>query len=542
MNADTQDNVKRSITEAAAEHYELLLESRESNKRLDALSSEAIVKSNLLLETLGKLQFYSQNMADVGASWRTEKQILSNAMSNYPQLLAIAESPFLLRDCLCNGMYHQALLIVEHMSRITPRDANSGNLFSRIQLELWKTLDACFNEVILPRLSESLTVDVAYKLITFLEHLGFDKSYVRELFLERRRIYLDKLIQEAEKSTVPYSRAIKLIKLYKNQTNDVLMQYEVCFLPSERTKKANESKSETEQGWDECIQLWSYAQAERFLAAFAHCIGQLTNGSELALLVEQSSSCATRAAQVGMDLFPGIQALLISRIQALFSAQMAHTVAAYGNAMRGFSWRKASALRTSTVRPSPLEGGVGDPSTATQTMATPTTTTTANSCNSNPNCTNSSTSPTDTHCGGVVSAPPAILAQCLPLACAVNGLLTAFNFCRRVVMGGMGLTAVGEVEGLLARIADDLARDAGVVETLTALEQGVYYNFVRIFVEVLYPYVLGCTARLFGEGAQRWVEESMDGEVKALARRLPSEVSNMESAKISPPAQPSQSS
>ncbi|CCW60173.1 unnamed protein product [Phytomonas sp. EM1] len=490
MNGDSKDSVKRAITEAAVENFELLLESRESNKRIDAVASEAIRKSNLLRETLAKLQFHSQRMSDVGASWRGEKQILTNAMSNYPQLLAIAEAPSLLRDCIYHGMYHQALLLIEHMSRITPRDARAENPFTRIQLELWHNLDVCFDEVVLPRLSEALTVDVTFKLITFLRRLGIDKSRVSDLFLERRTIYLDRLMQEAEQSPLPYTRVIKLIKIYQNQTSEVLTQYGVCFLPSperqaeegERREAEDEEDADDAEGWGEGIQRWCYTRAERFLAAFERAVELLTNGSELALVAEQCAACTASVVGLRLDVSPALHAILRRRVRGLFAAQMTLAAGAYTRSMRGVSWRRSTTLRGSGRA---VEGAISETAMGT--------------------------------------SPPVILARCLPLACAVNGMLTAFNLCRRVVLAGVPSQAAEHLVGLLRRIAADLTREAAVVETLPALEQGGYDDFVRVFVGVLFPYVMECTERLFGVDARRWVEGGMAKEIEELTRRLPAE-------------------
>lgn len=468
--------VRRAIIDSAVENYDLLAQSQETNKKVSGASTEAQLESNLLGDDLVKLQTYTQSMTQAGSQWRKEKLILNSAVVQHQKLLSLMEAPGLVDDCIRNDMYHEALLVLEHMTR-SYKYAGQVELFQRLHSEMRRTLETDLEEVVLPRLSGPMTVDAAFKVVTFLRRLGFVNEQLRGLFLQRRGAYVDRMMQDAESSPVPYSRILKCTTVYKVHVSEVILQYSACF-PSP-------SKSTEGLAWDDELREWCHVRSSHFLRVFAAAMDSLSNGSELALVVEQCHSCSASVAKVHLDVAASLNDIIVRNVKRLFAEQMANAVNAYKTSMLTFSWRMPS-YTSSSLEMSGRDGG------------------------------NSGGPMAGVGKGGIGSSPPMQLAQWLPLAYALNGFLSAANSIRKCLLPGLDIFCCERIEDLLRHIAGDLLRDGELMASMDRAERGVFSSFVTAFVDCFYPYLLQCTSALLGGQMERWVESGVGELIQRL--------------------------
>ncbi|KAH9600455.1 Conserved oligomeric Golgi complex subunit 8 [Trypanosoma melophagium] len=485
MDVDINDEsrVRRDIVEATVEYYPLLSETQEVNVTVASASANALACVTRLGMTVSRLQGLNHAMLRVGQQWRREKQTALATVAQHQKLLAFLEAPAVLDDCIRNEMYHEALMVLEHITR-SAHPMDKVQLFRRVENEVRYSLEKGLADVVLPRLAEQLTVASAVKVTTFFRRLGLEESQIRLLFLAKRAEYIDGLLYEAEESGMPYSRIFRYVTAFKVHVSEAILQYTACFSPESENGSCNELVG------------WSHERAYVFVKSFRASLEKISNGSELASVIEQCFNSASTVALVHMDVSSLVNEALISRVKSLFADQVALAVQSYTASMMTFSWRPPNGLQWGSLQ------------RRTETPAPPPTGTTTK--------------------GTAISLPPPIpppvtLVQWMPLAYALNGLLTAFNTIRKCVVPGVEQFCVTRVEGLLQTMAKDLARDKELLMAVEGGEKQVYLHFVDAFVHDFYPHVLSCVRLLLSDDAQRLLASGMHSSIESLRSILPLE-------------------
>ncbi|KEG14777.1 oligomeric golgi complex component 8 [Trypanosoma grayi] len=470
MEVETNDEarVRRGIVEATVEHYPLLSETQEVNSKVASSSGTALSCVKRLNDSLSKLQSLSQTMVRVGQQWRREKQVALSTVAQHQKLLAFLEAPAVLNDCIQNEMYHEALMVLEHITR-SAQPMDKVELFRRVESEVRCTLEKALAEVVLPRLAEQLTVASAVKVTTFFRRLGIAESQIRQLFLWKRAEYVDNILRDAEEGGVPYSRIFRYVTAFKVHVSEAILQYTACFSLVTEGEPCNELVG------------WCHERAYVFVDCFRASLEKIRNGSELASVIEQCWNSAATTTLVHMDVSGLINEALAARVKALFADQIALAVQSYTAAMMTYSWRPPAGLQWS----SPQKRPVPVPSVAAPVP------------------------------------PPVSLVQWLPLAYALNGLLTAFNTIRKCVIPGVELFCVAKVEGLLQTMAKDLARDKELLMSVEGGEKQVYLLFVDAFVHDFYPHILASARELLSSDAERLLTSGMRSSIESLRSILP---------------------
>ncbi|CBZ28664.1 putative oligomeric golgi complex component 8 [Leishmania mexicana MHOM/GT/2001/U1103] len=488
--------VRQSIVNCAVDHYELLTNAQAANMAAASLSSTAEDTAKELTASLQTLHSWSQLLQYAGQSWRQEKAQLHGAVMSHQKIVALMESPALVEECVRQTMFHEALLIFDHVMMLC-QHMSDVYVFQRLQKEVVDTMEQAVNAHVLPMLSGVLTVDTAYKAISLLRRLGGSPASLRALFLRSRAAYIRQLLQEAESSVVPYSLILKYITVYKMHVNEVTLQYKACF-PSSTEAQQRQATEE--------LSLWCQEQAHMFIHLMAAALQHLHNGSELALVVQQCSSCASASARVHTDVLGLLGNVLVQKVHGLFADGMRQARTTYRTAMKTSSWRVSvychnnSTLTSSTVIKAP---------------------------------------PT-------ISDTPAVqLAQWLPLAYALNGMLSSFNTIRKCLLPGVEAPCEEEVRQLVCEVGQDMLNDAPLLDTMYSAERAVFVTFVKAFQRLWYPYVLHLVERLLGPAHREDLEDRTQALMHGIGELLfavepPSTVPAAESVSslAPPPAHP----
>ncbi|GET90244.1 oligomeric golgi complex component 8, putative [Leishmania tarentolae] len=450
--------VRQSIVNCAVDHYELLTNAQAANMAAASLSSSAEDIAKELTASLQTLNSWSQLLQHAGQSWRQEKAQLHNAAMGHQKVLALMESPALVEECVRQTMFHEALLIFDHVMMLC-QHMSDVQVFQRLQKEMVKTMEQAVDSHVLPMLSGVLTVDTAYKAVSLLRRLGGCSEMLRILFLRSRTSYIRQLLQEAESSMVPLSLILKYITVYKMHVNEVTLQYKACFLSN--------TEAEQRQATEE-LSLWCQEQACMFMRLMSAALQRLHNGSELALVVQQCSSCASASARVHTDVLGLLSRVFVQKVHGIFADGMQQARTTYRTAMQTSSWRVSVY------------------------------------CHNNSNLTTST----------VIKAPPTIgdtpavqLSQWLPLAYALNGMLSSFNSIRKCLLPGVEAPCGEEVRQLVCEVGQDMLNDVPLLGTMYSAEREVFVTFVKAFQQLWYPYVLHLVGRLLGPAHREDLED-----------------------------------
>ncbi|CAJ1029220.1 Dor1-like family, putative [Leishmania lindenbergi] len=450
--------VRQSIVNCAVDHYELLINAQAANVVAASLSRSAEDTANGLTTSLQTLHSWSKLLQCAGQSWRQEKAQLHSAVMSHQKIVALMESPALVEECVRHTMFHEALLIFEHVLMLC-QHMSDVRVFQRLQREVVDTMEQAVDTYVLPMLSGALTVDTAYKAISLLRRLGGTPASLRALFLRSRAAYICQLLQGAESSVVPYSLILKYVTVYKVHVNEVTLQYKACFPPNTEAQQ----RETTEE-----LSLWCQEQAHMFMHLMAAALQHLHNGSELALVVQQCGSCASASARMHTDVLGLLGSILVQKVHRLFADGMRQARTTYRTAMQTSSWRVSVYCHNNTTLKSST----------------------------------------------VINAPPTIgdtpavqLAQWLPLAYALNGILSSFNAVHKCLLPGAEALCGEEVRQLVCEVAQDMLSDAPLLDTMYDAERVVFVTFVKAFQRLWYPYVLHLVDRILGPAHREDLED-----------------------------------
>ncbi|KAG5474542.1 hypothetical protein LSCM1_03329 [Leishmania martiniquensis] len=463
--------VRQSIVNCAVDHYELLTNAQAANTAAASLSSSAKEIAKGLTSSLQALHSWSQLLQYAGQSWRQEKAQLHSAVMSHQKIVALMESPALVHECVRHTMFHEALLIFEHVIMLC-QHMSDVSVFQRLQREVVDAMEQAVDAHVLPMLSGALTVDTAYKAISLLRRLGGSPASLRVLFLRSRAAYIRQLLREAESSVVPYSLVLKYITVYKMQVNEATLQYKACFPPNTDTQL----RETTEE-----LSLWCQEQAHMFMCLMEAALQHLHNGAELALVVQQCSSCASASARAHTDVLGLLGSLLIQKVRGIFADGMRQARTTYRTAMQTSSWRVSVYCHSNTTL---------TPSTLISALPT------------------------------VGDTPAVQLSQWLPLAYALNGILCSFNAVRKCLLPGVEASCGEEVGQLVCEVAEDMLNDVSLLDTMYGAERDVFITFVKAFRRLWYPYVLHLVGRLLGPAHREDLEERTQALVHGIEELL----------------------
>ncbi|KPA85078.1 putative oligomeric golgi complex component 8 [Leptomonas pyrrhocoris] len=454
--------VRQAIVDCTVEHYDLLANAQASNVSAAALSSSAEDAAKGLTGSLQTLQSSSQLLYFAGQAWRQEKSLLRSAVISHQKIVALMEAPALVEECVRHNMFHEALLIFEHVMMLC-QHMSDVYVFQRLQAEVVAAMELVVDAHVMPMLSGPLSVDTAYKAISLLRRLGGSPACLCSLFLTSRATYIAHLMQEADASVVPYSRLLKYVTVYKVHVSEVVLQYKACF-PSPTEAQQRETTQE--------LSLWCQEQAHRFVSLVSATLQHLHNGSELALVIQQCSSCATTTARVHTDVSGLLGSVLVEKVRALFADGMRQARMTYRTSMQTSSWRVSVYCHHNTSLTF---------STAIDAPAT------------------------------VGDTPAVQLAQWLPLAYALNGTLSSFNAIRKCLLPGVEASCGEEVYRLVVDVAQDMLTDIPLLDTMDGAEKGVFVTFVKAFKRLYVPYVLHLVSRILGPAHREVMEDRLQG-------------------------------
>lgn len=440
--------IQSDIVNAAVLHHSVFTHSFEVNKSNAARWKVAAASSSTLASSLTRLHEVTNKLIAGGQEWRREKQVASLAVAQHQKIIELLEAPQTLEVCLRNDMFHEALMVIEFVRNLAAEQSSNSNgatlnILVKLNEAVDSTLRNALSTIVIPRLSQALPLNAAVKLTTFLRRLGTPDHVLSALFLQSRSQYVDQLIQEAAAiSHAPYSFLSKLTMIFKVQVSEVIAQYSACFPASV-------------EGSALALSEWSSSWAATFLTFFESRTQLITNGAEIASLIEQVNNCCSMSARVGMDLSPLLTEIIAARVYQLFAAQIAGATSAFRAAIASFSWKLPLSLTAAH------QSGKDE-----------------------------------SHSGGV-QPPPASLLSFLPLAYAMNGIVSACNEVRKCAAMSVASQCVADAGGFLELIAMEIKRTQRSLALLEQHEQQAFQLYATVFIDDFVPHVMHCLERVF---------------------------------------------
>lgn len=439
-----EGRVQAELVNAAVTHngvFSACIDLNRSNAdRWQQSSSDATELS----ATLNDLHRITTELVQEGQAWRQARSIASAAVSNHQKMVEILEIPQTLDVCLRAEMFHEALLILDYSKNLLAerKSRDSHNhicILEQLEANMGRTLQVGLMSVVLPRLSQQLPLHSAVKLISFLRRLRTGEDVLTKLFLDSKTSFIDQCLQEAATlSHTPYAFLSKLLNAYKVHLSEAVNQFKACFPPSALPQLA----------------AWSSVRAESFLLTFELKLQLVTNGAEVASLTDQVANVCASSVRVGMDIGPLLMERVCQRAVQLFAAQVQGATSAFRAAMQSISWK--------------LPAGSAPNKLVDEAASS----------------------------RGPPPAPIALLSF-LPLAYAMNGIISAFNEIRRCAATSIAWPCLEELGAFLRVVLADVRRVHMGSQLMEANEQESLRRFRRALTEEFLPHVWLCARRVF---------------------------------------------
>ena len=297
-------------------------------------------------------------------------------MNNSGAVAELLEVPKLLDACVRNGHYDEALDLENFVAKM---EATHGDiaLVKRLADEA-RASSAEMLRALLARLRVGIQLPECLRMVGYLRRLSaYDETTLRRTFLACREEYIANTVGELD-DTNAYEYLKKLTDTHRVSLFDVVMQYRAIF-----------SDDAGEDG-GALLYSWATHRISKYLDLVKATLPRVYEGGALASVYEHCEYCGTSLARVGLDTRPLLRPVFGDAAMAVFDAALASAGDDFERALASATWTAAS----STAESTPLAA--------------------------------------KTEAGDNVEGPPATLADHVPLAAFVNGVLLAYNELRHL--------------------------------------------------------------------------------------------------------------
>jgi hypothetical protein len=490
-----QKRIEDEIVQVAVSQHPALTRSVEV-ARVAAIqinqARKSAAKAKAALEDLKK---QCTDLSQYGQTYRTDRQRINTALANHPKLSELLDAPATLELCLRNDMYHEAILVLEHVASVTQRSEGSPVMLKVLE-QCVENLQRMLHHIISTKLSGPLNASQAVRTVQFLLRMGIPLKQVKALFLEQRSVYIDQLLVESSQlTTSSYGYLTKLLTILKVHVSEVATHYDSCFgtvvgksldqvsptasdAPGAIPQQGSPGGAASSTSGDaaqlasrEDLHSLCHTWLNRTIREFDQHLPRISSGSELRSLSEQVGHVSIVLSREGLDIASLIYPAIKARILSNYEDQIKQSVAGYKSSLDSFNWREAEKAISRHGSNADL---VRSKAGSSQDLA------------------GTTTSDDD-------RTPPSRLLSVPPLGAALNGILTAFNELRKCIFPSIIPICLNSLQQAVSEMVSAFVGVGGGTSASTASRPKIYEKFAECFVEDFFPYLLWATKRLFTE-------------------------------------------
>mmetsp|Transcript_22882 Transcript_22882/g.58344 ORF Transcript_22882/g.58344 Transcript_22882/m.58344 type:complete len:587 (-) Transcript_22882:344-2104(-) len=434
--------------------------------------------------------------------------------ANQSALLELLEVPSLMDTCVRNAVYDEALDLQAFISRLglLHPDVPVVKLLMAQVAAVGQTM----LQQLLARLKASIQLPECLRVMGYLRRIAaFSEADLRLQFLQCRDEWVSSLVEELDEGD-SYEYVKHLTDVHRLHLFDAVMQYRAVFFDAAGAAAASgtgpggpgvsatlgaSALGGTSPAQDavalaaavkESAMLHSWVQhrVSLYLAALRAHLPNITEGGNLASVLEHCMYCASSLARVGLD-FQGLLAPLFEGCAlSLLTAHLAGAVEAFNAKLESHKWvplpgpmlakaRSERALAPGSTSQAGLAAAAEGALTAPEGGEGAEGRTSGGGNNA----------PEDL-------APPYVIMEHFPLAVLTNGVLTALNELRQCAMAGLSKPAAGLLSQALEHAAASLMHYRHT-HALADSEAALFGSATRAALDVVLPYVASCYARIF---------------------------------------------
>eukprot|EP00758_Cryptobia_borreli_P002383 Tbor_TRINITY_DN2992_c0_g1::TRINITY_DN2992_c0_g1_i1::g.1051::m.1051/K20295/COG8; conserved oligomeric Golgi complex subunit 8 len=467
FSSSEEDRIKQNIVGACMGHYGVFGQSHAANLEASRQLSSASECDKRFSSSLSKLYQLSNSLIEESSSWRKKRQLATQAAANSSRTVELLEAPQTLESCLKSESYHYAILVIDHISTLRKENPDS-RIIQSVHDSVEYVLAESLEKIVIPRLSQPMDLTIAIKLLTFFRRMGFEDGELKALFLARKGLLVDNALNECTlKSTSSNSSLCKMISAFKMHMSESVVHYEACFIgnqegntntiPSGGTLVTTSSSADVSvNSGATCpiLSAWVKARCDIFLPLFQRLIIGITRGAELVSLMSQITPLTSALCRAFCDITGKLTSLIESRAVELFRIQINGAITSYRIAMETSTWKSPYSKNSSISK---VLGGKDASSDC---------------------------------------SAPLSLMHYLPLAYAVNGILSACNEIRKCAFSIIAIPCVAIVVDFVSEMSMD-ARRARLGAEVDPQEEAAVKDYIVSFQSVFVPFVVQVLGKLF---------------------------------------------
>eukprot|EP00760_Papus_ankaliazontas_P018767 PhM_4_TR17633/c0_g1_i1/m.18985/K20295/COG8; conserved oligomeric Golgi complex subunit 8 len=322
--ASEQQRIRGDMVELALKHYPVFVSA--SGHHQDIMSELKACRdaTESIVSGVAGLTGHYDDFVEHANKWKQSRVDFGSLLAQHTKIQEIIEAPHLLDTCFRNEMFHEAVLVLQHVKTITDHHANLPFI-----VHLADEVEGIVNTNVVNLLqklsSPALPIPLCINIVSLLKRLGVcNDRELRFAFLTRRFSYIESAIDEARALTsTPYAYVSKLTNVIKMQLCEVVTQYETCFSNSTEThKRLSAHDRDVEVACADPLYGYAFSALDTYILTLRAQVQLITSGADLASLMEQSMSCCVALARIRLDVSPLVASVFTDRIVQLFTGHI----------------------------------------------------------------------------------------------------------------------------------------------------------------------------------------------------------------------------
>eukprot|EP01006_Ploeotia_vitrea_P028337 TRINITY_DN61045_c0_g1_i1.p1 TRINITY_DN61045_c0_g1~~TRINITY_DN61045_c0_g1_i1.p1 ORF type:complete len:650 (+),score=80.80 TRINITY_DN61045_c0_g1_i1:37-1950(+) len=494
--AAERQRLEEEIVSVSVQHYDVFIKSaRSAFEVLQDVSGCKSVATNMWKD-IESLEKGCTQFAEAGHKWKTRHSQAVHLLNNHMKLLELLEAPGLLETCLRQEMYHEALMLHDHIKTLT--EANSHiPLICMLAHEMEQTMQRLLRHI-LNKLTTPITLPVCMKIVNFLRRLKIlSEAELRNVFLSKRWQHLQALLAEATlHKQNPNTYISKITAVIKINLFDILTQYNSIF-PQKDAAITADHNVPLDQPICDVVSFWVLTLLEDYISQLRKYIQLVNSGSELRTLLDQCMNCGFTLSRLQLDIRGLIGPIFTDRVVGIFQTAADHACSSFSQSLAVFAMKNARPklnVVSDRVASSPASGE-------------------------------------GSH------QPPSSLLQCVPLGYFANGLLSGFNEIRRCCPVSAAPRCADITTAALGKVTAELLK-LHKSDTFDDQDTEGFVAFIKVAVEELIPYIAKCCDTVFNQIQLLNVQTIVAPLLEIQASRLPAVLSSQDEPQKQPPPQP----
>eukprot|EP00195_Chlamydomonas_chlamydogama_P007836 CAMPEP_0202892148 /NCGR_PEP_ID=MMETSP1392-20130828/1949_1 /ASSEMBLY_ACC=CAM_ASM_000868 /TAXON_ID=225041 /ORGANISM="Chlamydomonas chlamydogama, Strain SAG 11-48b" /LENGTH=607 /DNA_ID=CAMNT_0049576031 /DNA_START=154 /DNA_END=1977 /DNA_ORIENTATION=+ len=512
---EEKDQIERNIQSTSVSNYRAFIETANCLNTINQELGHVCGHLDLLLQGIPELastcETFSSQSTEVMEQHTQNKQLASGQAA----LLELLEVPQLMDTCVRNGIYDEALDLQAFISRLGLLHPDVPVV--RMLMQQVADVGQTMLQQLLSRLKSNIQLPECLRIMGYLRRIAaFSEAELRLQFLQCRDDWISQLVDELDE-TDSYEYLKHLTDVHRLHLFDAVMQYRAIFFDAPASSTAQDLSGAASSlalaaapavNIRETTVLYSWVQHRvgLYIEGLKQHLPNITEGSNLASVLEHCMYCGTSLSRVGLDFQALLQPIFESWVLQLFAQFMGSAVEAFNTRLESHKWvpmpasmlqkaRHESSRSLVHVGSSKSVAAAGEgPEGRGQGGQEPGEAAAAAEGGQEAG-TTAAVQPED-------FSPNYVIMEHFPLAVFTNAVLSALNELRHCALLSLCKPASGLLQRSLEHVAATLMHYRHT-HSLGDSEAALFKSATKAMLDVVIPYLAACFGRIFPGGATK---------------------------------------